>query len=96
MDRHFDDEGFNASGLSMRPSELFQRNSWISFEPVESCPDVLANCIGPHKILWATDYPHPDDFFLGVPQLITGRPELPEATKREILAGGTKRFYGLG
>jgi hypothetical protein len=23
---------------------------------------VLANCIGPHKILWATDYPHPDDF----------------------------------
>src|SRR5437867_3657719 len=33
MDRHFDDEGFNDSGLSMRPSELFQRNCWISFEP---------------------------------------------------------------
>ena len=35
MDRHFDDQGFNDSGLSMRPSELFQRNCWISFEPVE-------------------------------------------------------------
>ena len=35
MDRHFDDQGFNDSGLSMRPSELFRRNCWISFEPVE-------------------------------------------------------------
>jgi hypothetical protein len=33
MDRHFDDQGFNASGLKTRPSELFQRNCWISFEP---------------------------------------------------------------
>jgi predicted TIM-barrel fold metal-dependent hydrolase len=95
MDRHFDDQGFNDSGLSMRPSELFQRNCWISFEPVEGCLSVLAEYIGPHKILWATDYPHPDGFFPGAPQLITSRPELSEATKREILAGGAKRFYGL-
>ena len=37
MDRHFDDQGFNDSGLTMRPSELFRRNCWISFEPVEGC-----------------------------------------------------------
>ena len=35
MDRHFDDKGFNDSGLKTRPSELFRRNCWISFEPVE-------------------------------------------------------------
>src|SRR6202020_2373904 len=57
MDRHFDDQGFNDSGLSMRPSEIFQRNCWISFEPVEGSLAVLADYIGPHKILWATDYP---------------------------------------
>jgi hypothetical protein len=34
--RHFDDKGFNDSGLSMRPSDLFQRNCWISFEPVSA------------------------------------------------------------
>ena len=67
MDRHFDDQGFNDSGLSMRPSELFRRNCWISFEPVEGCLGVLADYIGPHKILWATDYPHPDGFFPGAP-----------------------------
>ena len=95
MDRHFDDQGFNDSGLKTRPSELFQRNCWISFEPVEGALDVLADYIGPHKILWATDYPHPDGFFPGAPALIAGRPELSDATKREILGGGARRFYGL-
>jgi predicted TIM-barrel fold metal-dependent hydrolase len=95
MDRHYDDQGFNDSGLSMRPSELFQRNCWISFEPVEQSLSVLADYIGPHKILWATDYPHPDGFFPGAPHLIAKRPELSAATKREILAGGAMRFYGL-
>jgi predicted TIM-barrel fold metal-dependent hydrolase len=95
MDRHFDDQGFNDSGLSMRPSELFQRNCWISFEPVERSLSVLADFIGPSKILWATDYPHPDGFFPGAPKMIADRPELSPETKRQILAGGAKTFYKL-
>jgi predicted TIM-barrel fold metal-dependent hydrolase len=95
MDRHFDDQGFNDSGLSMRPSEIFQRNCWISFEPVERSLDVLADYIGPHKILWATDYPHPDGFFPGAPKMIADRPALSARTKSEILGGGARRFYGL-
>jgi uncharacterized protein len=95
MDRHFDDHGFNDSGLTTRPSELFQRNCWISFEPVERSLDVLADYIGPEKILWATDYPHPDGFFPGAPAMIAGRPALSAATKHGILAGGAMRFYGL-
>jgi predicted TIM-barrel fold metal-dependent hydrolase len=95
MDRHFDDQGFNDSGLRTRPSELFQRNCWISFEPVEGSLSVLADYIGPHKILWATDYPHPDGFFPGAPDLIAKRPELSAKTKWQILAGGAMGFYGL-
>src|SRR5207249_4501302 len=64
MNRHFDDLGFNESAPKTRPSELFQRNCWISFEPVESSIAVLADYIGPHKIMWATDYPHSDDDFV--------------------------------
>ena len=95
MDRHFDDAGFNDSGLSMRPSELFQRNCWISFEPVEGSLSVLAEYIGPHKILWATDYPHPDGFFPGAPAMIARRPGLSPEAKRQILAGGAMGFYAL-
>src|SRR5260221_371385 len=53
MDRHFDDQGFNDSGLTTRPSELFQRNCWISFEPVEGSLKVPSAYIVPHKIMWA-------------------------------------------
>jgi predicted TIM-barrel fold metal-dependent hydrolase len=95
MDRHFDDQGFNDSGLRTRPSELFQRNCWISFEPVEASLNVLADYIGPNKILWATDYPHPDGFFPGAPAMIANRPELSAETKRGVLAGGAKAFYDL-
>jgi len=56
---------------------------------------VLAEFIGPHKILWATDYPHPDGFFPGAPAMIANRPALSPATKRAILAGGAMGFYGL-
>jgi predicted TIM-barrel fold metal-dependent hydrolase len=96
MDRHFDDQGFNDSGLSMRPSEIFQRNCWISFEPVEGSIKVLADYIGPNKILWATDYPHPDGFFPGAPQMIRDRMKgLSEETQHGVMAGGAMGFYGL-
>ena len=77
------------------PTELFRRNCWISFEPVEGCLSALADYIGPHKILWATDYPHPDGFFPGAPKLIMDRPELSAATKRAIMGGGARGFYKL-
>lgn len=96
MDRHYVDQGFNDSGLSMRPSELFQRNCWISFEPVEGSLKVLADYIGPSKILWATDYPHPDGFFPGAPDLVRKNLDgLSEATKRAVLSGGAMEFYAL-
>src|SRR6266852_4446694 len=97
MDRHFDDQGFNDSAPKMRPSELFQRNCWISFEPVEAGIAVLADYIGPHKILWATDYPHSDGFFPGAPQMLSERlGRLSPEAKHQVLAGGALGFYGLG
>jgi predicted TIM-barrel fold metal-dependent hydrolase len=96
MDRHFDDKGFNDSGLKTRPSELFRRNCWISFEPVEGSIAALADYIGPHKILWATDYPHRDGFFPGAPQMMKERlKRLSPETQRQVMAGGAMQFYGL-
>jgi predicted TIM-barrel fold metal-dependent hydrolase len=96
MDRHFDDQGFNDSGLKTRPSEIFQKSCWISFEPVEGGLKYLADYIGPHKIMWATDYPHPDGFFPGAPKMIAKQLEgLSAETKHQVMAGGAMGFYGL-
>jgi predicted TIM-barrel fold metal-dependent hydrolase len=96
MDRHFDDQGFNDSGLTTRPSELFRRNCWISFEPVEGSLKVLADYVGPHKIMWATDYPHPDGFFPGAPDMVRKQlVGLSPATQHGVMAGGALGFYGM-
>jgi hypothetical protein len=85
-----------ASNLKTRPSEIFQRNCWISFEPVETSLQVLADFIGPNKILWATDYPHPDGFFPCAPDMVRERLKGTSlATQRGVLAGGAMGFYGL-
>jgi predicted TIM-barrel fold metal-dependent hydrolase len=96
MDRHYDDKGFNDSGLTMRPSDIFRRNCWISFEPVEGSLGALAEYIGPDKILWATDYPHRDGFFPGAPDMMRERMKgLSADTQHKIMAGGAMGFYGL-
>jgi predicted TIM-barrel fold metal-dependent hydrolase len=93
MDRHFDDQGFNNPGLKTRPSELFRRDCWISFEPVEGSISVLADYTGPHKIMWATDYPHSDGFFPGAPEMIRERLEpLSPEVQHQVLAGGAMGF----
>jgi hypothetical protein len=87
---------FNDPGLRTRPSDLFNRNCWISFEPVKGSLAVLANYIGPHKIMWATDYPHSGGFFPAAPQMI-GKwlAPLSAEAKHQVLAGGAMGFYGL-
>ena len=57
---------------------------------------MLADHIGPHKIMWATDCPHRDGFFLGAPQMLRDRlgPLSPKA-KHQVLAGGAMGFYAL-
>ena len=57
---------------------------------------VLAEYIGPHKILWATDYPHRDGFFPGAPQMIKDRMGgVSLEVQYQVLAAGAMGFYGL-
>jgi uncharacterized protein len=51
---------------------------------------------GPHKIMWATDYPHRDGFFPGAPQMLRDRlGRLSPEAKHQVMAGGAMGFYGL-
>src|SRR5262249_7947983 len=93
MDRHFDDPVFRAAGgPQTRPSEIFARQCWISFEPVEDSLPHLADHLGPTKILWATDYPHRDSF-LDAPTRIAAK--LPERHRAAVLGQSAREFYGL-
>jgi predicted TIM-barrel fold metal-dependent hydrolase len=46
--------------LKLRPSEYFRRQCYISFDPDEWNLAASAEWIGADRILWASDYPHPE------------------------------------
>lgn len=84
------------SHLSMAPSDYYQRNVGIGASCVKR-PDIdLRDTIGLEKIMWGSDYPHPEgtwpntrsyyaETFAGVP----------EADGRKILGENAVAFYGL-
>ena len=68
LDHHSKKFEWDVPWLKMLPSEYFRRQCWISFDPDESMLAFTANSplCGADRIVWASDYPHPDAKFPGV------------------------------
>ena len=78
------------------PSELFARQCVISFDPDEVALAFTAEHLGADKIIWASDYPHPDAKIPGVVKELEEAvaPLRPEA-QLEVLGRSAARFYRL-
>ncbi len=78
------------------PTELFARQCMISFDPDEVALPFTAEHLGAHKILWASDYPHPDAKIPGVvKELIEAVTPLPAESQRLIVGATARQFYKL-
>ena len=73
LDHHARKFSWDVPWLKMLPSEYFRRQCWISFDPDESMLAFTANSplCGADRIIWASDYPHPDAKFPGVTEELT-------------------------
>jgi predicted TIM-barrel fold metal-dependent hydrolase len=98
LDHHAKKFAWDVPWLKMLPSEYFRRQCWISFDPDESMLAFTANSplCGADRIIWASDYPHPDAKFPGVTE------ELEEALagltyeqKRAITSESATALYGI-
>jgi uncharacterized protein len=84
--------------ISRPPSEYFRRQCWISCEPSEPNLRTVIDAVGADRILWASDYPHPDCKYPGmVDDLITGATKngLTADEIRRYAADNAKTLYGL-
>ena len=87
---------FGSREQSTLPSELFARQCVISFDPDEVALAFSAEHLGADKILWASDYPHPDAKIPGVvKELKEAVAGLPPESKAEVVGGSARRFYQL-
>jgi predicted TIM-barrel fold metal-dependent hydrolase len=83
----------------MLPSEYFRRQCWISFDADESMLAFTAESplVGADRIIWASDYPHPDAKFPGVTEeLAETIATLDPDDQREITSESARALYGIG
>lgn len=82
--------------LSLKPSEYFQRQCWISVEPDEETTPMMMELLGEDRFIWASDYPHVDAS-MGVLGTLRARiGGLPARAQQKLLGQNAARLYGLG
>lgn len=81
--------------LKLRPIEYFQRQVWATFQE-DKAGIALLDWIGEDKVMWASDYPHPDGTWPYSQRAIEEQfGHLPDSTRRKILGGSARALYGL-
>jgi uncharacterized protein len=99
LDHHAKKFSWDVPWLKMLPSEYFRRQCWISFDPDETMLAFTANSplCGADRIIWASDYPHPDAKFPGVTsELAEALAGLTYEQKRAITSESAIALYGIG
>jgi predicted TIM-barrel fold metal-dependent hydrolase len=89
-------EIFGSPDQRTRPSELFARQCMVSFDPDEVALAFTARTLGADRILWASDYPHPDAKIPGVVKELEEAVAALDDESRRLVVGATARaFYSL-
>jgi predicted TIM-barrel fold metal-dependent hydrolase len=81
--------------LSLLPSEYFRRQCWVSFEPEEWNLAACAEWLGADRVLWASDYPHPEYHPGVVKDVQASIATLPDESRRRILGTNAVDAYRL-
>jgi uncharacterized protein len=81
--------------LSLLPSEYFARQCWAGFEPEEWNLAACADVLGADRILWASDYPHPEFHPEVVKELTEAIAPLPADARARILGRNAIDAYRL-
>jgi predicted TIM-barrel fold metal-dependent hydrolase len=99
LDHHTRKFGWEVADLTLLPSEYFRRQCWISFDPDEAMLAFTATSplCGADRIIWASDYPHPDAKFPGVTEELAEAIEpLSFDQKRQVTSESARALYGIG
>ncbi len=98
LDHHYEEFGFDVPWIDEEPSTYFRRQCWISFDPDESTLAFTARSplVGADRIVWASDYPHPDAKYPGTTQELDEATEsLTDDQRAQIAGENTRSLYAL-
>jgi predicted TIM-barrel fold metal-dependent hydrolase len=94
LDEHLETFGFDQGDLSMKPSELFRRQCFVSAEEVEPGLDAVLAAY-PGSVVFASDYPHGDGVFPGSTAELLETDALSPDQVRALLRTNAARLYAV-
>ena len=82
--------------LAMMPSDLFRRQVYACFWFEHRSIASLVEAIGPHNVMFETDFPHPTCLYPD-PLAIAARnlADVDEATRRNLVSTNAARLYSI-
>jgi predicted TIM-barrel fold metal-dependent hydrolase len=96
MDEFLESYHWAAAPLTMKPSDYFRRQCWISFDPGERTAGALGPLSGADRFIWASDFPHSDAKYPGVvDELREHNHDLPDDARRGLYGLNALDLYGL-
>ncbi len=94
LDEHLEVFGYRNAKLSMRPSDYFRRQCFVSVEEAEPVLDAVLAAY-PDSVVFASDYPHGDGTFPGATKELLDTDALDDAQRRAVLRDNARRLYSI-
>ena len=95
MDAEWEDQ-FKDLSLTMAPSEYWKRQCWATYQ-TDPIGIKLLDELGEDKIMWGSDFPHPDGVWPDSREYVDRElGHLPAATRRKIVCDNAAALYGFG
>ena len=95
LDEHHEWVGwFEARDLTLKPSDYFRRQCFLSVDADEETVKHYVDWFGDENLVFSTDFPHGDSLY---PHAMEGFRKLPlaETSQRKILGPNWSRLYGV-
>ncbi len=81
------------NNIKMLPSEYFKRQCWVAIELGEPCLRDVIDVIGHKKLLYGTDFPHPDHLHFTTDDIAKQLNELTQQELQDVLHNNANDFY---
>ncbi len=95
LDEHYEWVGaYEAPDLTMKPSEYFRRNCFLSVEADEEPARQYIEWFGDENLVFSTDYPHGDSKYPHAVEAFAKLP-IPEVSQIRILGQNWSRLYDI-
>jgi predicted TIM-barrel fold metal-dependent hydrolase len=94
MDAEWEDQ-FKDLSLTMPPSDYWKRQCWATYQ-TDPIGVKLLDELGADKVMWGSDFPHPDGIWPDSQEYIARElGDLPAATRRKVVCENAAKLYGF-